>query len=43
MQSTLNPVFWDRLRLLPARFGNEAGIIGCAALALQEGRERRHA
>jgi len=38
MQSTLNPVFWERLRLLPARFGNEAGIIGCAALALEEGR-----
>ncbi|RFC48643.1 MAG: glucokinase [Verrucomicrobia bacterium] len=42
MQSTLNPVFWERLRLLPARFGNEAGIIGCAALALQEARKRSH-
>lgn len=43
LQSTLNPVFWERLHLVPARFGNEAGIIGCAALALQEDRERRHA
>jgi glucokinase len=40
MRSTLNPVFWEQLRLLPARFGNEAGMIGCAALALAE---RRHA
>lgn len=40
MQSTLNPVFWERLRLLPARFSNDAGLIGCAALALAE---RRHA
>jgi glucokinase len=36
MRSLLNPVFWERLRLLPARFGHEAGIIGCAALALDE-------
>jgi glucokinase len=40
MKRTLNPVFWEQLQVLPARFGNEAGIIGCAALALAE---RRHA
>jgi len=36
MQSMLNPVFWERLQLVPAQFGNEAGTIGCAALALDE-------
>lgn len=41
MQAMLSPVFWEHLRLLPARFGNEAGIIGCAALALEEGRHAR--
>lgn len=34
VQSMLSPVFWEDLQLLPARFGNDAGIIGSAALAL---------
>ncbi len=32
----LSPPFKDHLQILPARFGNEAGMIGCATLALQE-------
>jgi glucokinase len=34
MRGQLHPVFWESLRLVPARFGNEAGIIGAARLAL---------
>jgi glucokinase len=33
MRGQLHPVIWDALRLKPARFGNEAGIIGAAQLA----------
>lgn len=33
MRGQLHPVFWESLRLVPARFGNEAGIIGAARLA----------
>lgn len=33
VQSMLSTVVWENLRILPARFGNEAGIIGNAALA----------
>jgi glucokinase len=29
----LSTVVWERLQILPARFSNEAGIIGNAALA----------
>lgn len=36
MQGQLHPVFWESLRILPARFGNEAGILGAARLALDE-------
>ncbi len=36
MRSQLHPVFWEALRLVPARFGNEAGIIGAAQLAADE-------
>lgn len=36
MESQLHPVFWESLRLVPARFGNEAGIIGAARLALDQ-------
>lgn len=32
----LSPPFKDHLMILPARFGNEAGTIGAAALALEE-------
>lgn len=33
VQSMLSTVVWERLQLLPAKFSNEAGIIGNAALA----------
>jgi glucokinase len=34
MKSMLSVVLWDHLKLLPAKFGNEAGMIGSAAQAL---------
>lgn len=33
VQSMLSTVVWERLQILPARFSNESGIIGNAALA----------
>lgn len=36
MQSTLNPVFFENLDILPAKFGDEAGMIGCAVLAVDQ-------
>lgn len=33
VQSMLSTVVWERLQILPARYSNEAGIIGNAALA----------
>ena len=33
VQSMVSAVVWERLQILPARFSNEAGIIGNAALA----------
>ncbi|MEZ5384173.1 MAG: ROK family protein [Prosthecobacter sp.] len=33
VQSMLSTVVWERLQVVPARFSNEAGIIGNAALA----------
>jgi glucokinase len=33
VQSMLSTVVWEKLKILPARFRNEAGIIGNAALA----------
>lgn len=36
MQSMLSTVVWEKLQLLPAKFSNEAGIIGNAALAADE-------
>ena len=33
VQSMLSTVVWERLQILPARFSNEAGIIGNTALA----------
>lgn len=33
VQSMLSTVVWERLQILPAKFSNEAGIIGNAALA----------
>lgn len=34
LKSMVSPVLWEHLSLLPARFGNDAGIIGSAAQAL---------
>ena len=34
--SQLSGPFKDHLRIVPAHFGNEAGIIGSARLALEE-------
>lgn len=36
LRAQLSPAFKENLRILPARFGNEAGIIGAATLALEE-------
>lgn len=36
LRSQLSAPFKENLRILPARFGNEAGIIGAATLALEE-------
>jgi glucokinase len=30
------PVFWEKLQIVPAQLGTDAGIIGAAALALEE-------
>ncbi len=37
LQSTLTDECFHHLRLVPARFGNTAGIIGCSALAAELG------
>lgn len=36
LRSQLGPPFKDNLRILPAHFSNEAGIVGAATLALEE-------
>jgi len=36
VQSMLSTVVWEKLKILPAKFSNEAGIIGNAALAADE-------
>ena len=36
LQRALSPVLADNLKILPAKFGNEAGIIGSAAQAIAE-------
>lgn len=36
VQSMLSTVVWEKLRIVPAKFSNEAGIIGNAALAADE-------
>lgn len=36
LKAQLNATFYDHLQILPARFGNEAGMIGAATLALEE-------
>ena len=36
LRSQLSGPFKDNLQILPARFGNEAGIIGAATLAIEE-------
>lgn len=37
IEEQLSPAFSDHLELIPARFSNDAGIIGAASLALEEG------
>jgi hypothetical protein len=34
IRSRCSPVFWQRLEILPAKLGSDAGLIGAAALAL---------
>ena len=36
LRAQLSPAFKENLQLLPARFGNEAGMVGAATLALEE-------
>lgn len=36
LKAQLNATFYDQLQILPARFGNESGMIGAATLALEE-------
>ncbi len=36
LKKSLSPTFIDDLKILPAHFGNEAGMIGCAHLAMEE-------
>ena len=36
LHQQLSPPFKENLRILPARFGNEAGMVGAAALALEQ-------
>ncbi len=36
VQSMLSTVVWEKLKILPAKFSNEAGIIGNAAMAADE-------
>jgi glucokinase len=36
LDEQLSGPFKDHLRLLPARFGSEAGMVGAATLALEE-------
>lgn len=33
LQAWLSPTFYEDLKIIPAEFGNEAGMIGCAVLA----------
>lgn len=35
LQNRLNPFFADRIKVIPAILGNEAGVIGCAALVFK--------
>ena len=41
MRAQLSEPFKESLVIKPAKFGNEAGILGCAALALEEERQVR--
>lgn len=36
IKNQLSPAFYDQLEIIPARFGNSAGIIGAGTLALEE-------
>jgi hypothetical protein len=35
IKSRCEQTFWEKLEIVPARLGNDAGIIGAAALALE--------
>ncbi len=41
MRAQLSEPFKESLIISRAQFGNEAGILGCAALAVEEGRQRQ--
>lgn len=43
VNSRTSPVFHERLAILPASLGNDAGLIGCGALALDEAYRERNA
>lgn len=36
LEGQLHPLFWEALEVVPARFGNEAGMLGAAILAADE-------
>ena len=38
IKSRCSPVFWQKLEILPAKLGSDAGLIGAAALALDTAR-----
>lgn len=38
LRERLHPYFAERIKVLPARLGDRAGMIGCAVLAFQSGR-----
>ena len=38
IKSRCSPVFWERLEILPAKLGSDAGLIGAATLALDTAR-----
>lgn len=41
LRDQLSDPFKESLVIKPAKFGNEAGILGCASLAMEEERQRR--
>jgi glucokinase len=35
IRDRVSPLFFEELKVVPAQLGNDAGIIGCAELALE--------